>query len=326
MTATAFVTLVASPARAAVPNAPVTLPADIEVMPPYQPQTFCDPVPKPGIKTFAKVLTSTYPGTAIVSLARPCASGTSEHYDGRAIDWGVNVANDKQRAKGKAFIHWLLAADEAGNPHAMLRRLGIMYIIWNKRIWGGWSQSWRPYSCSGYTACHKDHMHLSFDWSGAMKKTSFWTGKVTDPMSPPLLLLKALHVAHTQSVSVRQDAAEPRFKVVSGGRYRFLVTGAYHYDGVKHHRADAECSTTDGDHWSADPPADTASSTGTLDLFLNGKHRWRAVDADRHGCSATHTYRRIVTFADKAPLAFSIDDLQRWGGDGSLKVTVQRVG
>jgi hypothetical protein len=62
----------------------------------------------------------------------------------------------------------------------MARRLGIMYIIWNKQIWGAYSagSGWRPYSCSGVTGCHQDHVHFSFAWNGAMKRTSYWTKSV----------------------------------------------------------------------------------------------------------------------------------------------------
>src|SRR3954463_7817794 len=69
-----------------VPHTNVVFPADIEVFAPYQPQTFCDPVAKPGTLALAHLLPATYTGTAIVSLPRACGSDTSEHYDGRAID------------------------------------------------------------------------------------------------------------------------------------------------------------------------------------------------------------------------------------------------
>ena len=323
--AAALVTGVATPANAVVPNAPVALPAGIEVMPPYQPQTFCDPVAKRGTKALAALLTSTYHGTAIVSLTRPCGTDTSEHYDGRAIDWGVNVANTKQRAQGKAFLAWLFAPDAAGNPHAMLRRLGVMYVIWNKRIWGSWSQSWEPYSCSGVTACHQDHMHISLDWSGALERTSFWTGKVSVPMPPPLFTLRQVGAVETVPVSVQDPQPQPQYRVVAGGRYRFLVTGTYNDDGRGHHRADAECSTTDGATWSALAPEDLSARTGTFDLWVNDHHGWHPTDATT-GCSPTHSYRQTITFPVRAPLQFSLNDPgQNWGAYGHLKVTIQRL-
>src|SRR5437763_1662669 len=74
-----------APSYAAVaPKAPMVMPAAIESMPAYQPQTFCDPVDKPGPVAFGALLTTTYPDTHVVSISRGCASesGTSEHKDG----------------------------------------------------------------------------------------------------------------------------------------------------------------------------------------------------------------------------------------------------
>ena len=66
-----------------------------------------------------------------------------------------------------------------------------MYVIWNNRIWGGtpptrgWQavQHLRETSSSGAgdNTCHRNHMHLSLSWAGAMGRTSFWTRKVAGP-------------------------------------------------------------------------------------------------------------------------------------------------
>ena len=306
-----------------VPKAPAVFPAAIEVFAPYQPQTFCDPVAKPGTLALSHLLTSTYTGTAIVSLTRPCGSDTSEHYDGRAIDWGVDHRNAQQRAQGQAFLDWLFNTDASGDKDAMVRRLGVMYVIWNHRIWGSYSQHWEPYTnCSGPTACHVDHMHISLDWSGAMKKTSFWTGKVTAPMPPPLQTLKVGQTVTTK-VSPRY-APTPAYRLVKGGRYTFTVTGTYNYDGQRHHRADAECSTTDGKHWTKLAPFEESGTTGLLDLWVNDMHAWHA--PTKSGCAtAQHTYAKTMTFTKRTPLAYAIHDTTGWMADGQLKVTVQRV-
>jgi hypothetical protein len=62
-----------------------------------------------------------------------------------------------------------------------------MYIIWNKKIWGAYASSagWRPYSCSGVTGCHQDHVHFSFNWAGARAQTSFWSRKVVNVGGSP---------------------------------------------------------------------------------------------------------------------------------------------
>ena len=83
------------------------------------------------------------------------------------------------------MIGWLLARDADGNAYANARRAGVMYLIWNNRIWGAYraADGWRPYaSCasppsSRYdTTCHRDHVHVSLSWEGAMARTSMWTG------------------------------------------------------------------------------------------------------------------------------------------------------
>jgi hypothetical protein len=57
----------------------------------------------------------------------------------------------------------------------MVRRLGVMYIIYNRRIWASYraEEGWRPYAG---TNPHTDHMHFSFSWAGARKQTSYWDG------------------------------------------------------------------------------------------------------------------------------------------------------
>src|SRR4029079_19339391 len=69
----------------------------------------------------------------------------------------------------------------------MARRLGIMYIIWNKHIWGTYAaaQGWRTYKCSGVTLCHQNHVHFSFSRAGASGKTSYWTKVVVNVGGTP---------------------------------------------------------------------------------------------------------------------------------------------
>ena len=66
----------------------------------------------------------------------------------------------------------------------MARRLGIQYLIWNRKIWGSYSAAsgWRKYTGAN---SHRDHVHISFTWAGARKKTSFWTGKVGNVQAAP---------------------------------------------------------------------------------------------------------------------------------------------
>jgi LysM repeat protein len=52
-----------------------------------------------------------------------------------------------------------------------------MYIIWNERIWSTYDRDsgWRPYHGPDN---HTSHIHFSFSWAGAEKRTSWWTGVV----------------------------------------------------------------------------------------------------------------------------------------------------
>ncbi len=171
-----------------VPRTPSGLPSSIESMGYYVGQSSCDPHVKAGTRKLATLLATTYTSYGATSWASAYACGTdgsqSEHYEGRAIDWMVSVRNPKQYAAGMAAIAWLLATDSHGNKFAMARRLGVMYIIYNNRMWGAWDGRWEEYnncqhlpSRSNDNACHRTHMHLSLTWDGATGHTSFWTKK-----------------------------------------------------------------------------------------------------------------------------------------------------
>jgi hypothetical protein len=312
----------------ATPSLPVTLPAAVEDTPAYQPQTFCDPRDKKGVVAFGRLLTTTYPDTTVVDISRGCTSesGTSEHKDGRALDWGVSYKNPAQVKEVQAVFGWLFAKDASGTPNAMLRRLGIMYIIWNKKIWGSWSQSWQDYSCSGVTACHQDHVHFSFDWAGALGKTSFWTGQVAGFVPPPTYVYTSRSFAQVAQVSSRAASVTTPFLVQPGLPYKLTVTGTYRPSADPLARADAECSTRDGKTWTSLADGDTSSGTGRLDLWVNGHRAWSPTPSTGGGCNtATHTYTRTLTFPTKVPLQLSIADPTHGDDHGSLSVTIQRV-
>ena len=75
----------------------------------------------------------TYGSNIWASISRDCNVtwdlGVSEHKDGRAIDWGVSIRNGT-KAIGDEFFAWATA-----NNGEMARRLGIMYLIWDSRMW-----------------------------------------------------------------------------------------------------------------------------------------------------------------------------------------------
>jgi hypothetical protein len=169
-----------------IPKPPSELPGGIEPLAPYQGQTICDPTPKPGAVQLADLIRDTYgPLARSIWIPRAChIGGRSEHKEGRALDWMVNRRVKEQRMAAEAFIDWLLATDDQGNRFAMARRLGIMYIGWDDRIWesyrgGAWSELKGCFSkpnVADDTYCHRDHIHISLTWDGASGLTSFWTG------------------------------------------------------------------------------------------------------------------------------------------------------
>ncbi|HEY6794575.1 MAG TPA: peptidoglycan-binding protein [Kineosporiaceae bacterium] len=178
----------AAPPVAPGPAVPDGLPAGIEDASPYLQQVSCDPVAKPGTLALAHLLITTYPGTS-AGITRACGADgfASEHYEGRALDWMTSVRDPQGAARAQAFLSWLLAPDAADRPFALARRLGVMYVIWDDRIWGAYAASagWRPYSrCAEHpepawdTSCHRDHVHISLSWAGALGRTSFWTRRV----------------------------------------------------------------------------------------------------------------------------------------------------
>ncbi|HEY6796857.1 MAG TPA: peptidoglycan-binding domain-containing protein [Kineosporiaceae bacterium] len=174
-----------------VPPVPADLPTGIEDLAAYVRQVSCDPTPKPAVLALGRLLSSTYPGTGYV-VQHDCGSDpiASEHMDGRALDWLVSARSATQRAQAGAFLDWLFGVDSAGRAFAFARRLGVMYIIWNGRIWGSWDalDGWKPYStCAAHpepaadAVCHRNRMHLSLSWDGALGRDSFWSRTVAAP-------------------------------------------------------------------------------------------------------------------------------------------------
>lgn len=160
-------------AQAATPAPPSkVLPVALDAQTPYEPQVSCDPRAKPGVVAFGALMRARYQ-TGYQGTFRPCQGDTSEHYEGRALDWMLSVNNPKQKAIANSVTAWLSA-----NNGAMARRFGVSYIIWNHRMWREYrpEQGWTTYTGA---VPHTDHVHLSFSWDGAMKRTSWWTGKAT---------------------------------------------------------------------------------------------------------------------------------------------------
>ena len=184
LTVLAAVVLPGSPAAAA--PAAVSPGSAIEAFSPYQGQTACEPVARPGVVQFRDLVLAAYPGTRDGGITRACTTGgTSEHKEGRAWDWRVSAADPEHVLQVTDLMEWLLAEDEHGNAAAMARRLGVMYVIWDSRIWKSYqaARGWQPYAGA---SPHTDHVHVSFSWAGALGATSYWTGQVAPVMSRPV--------------------------------------------------------------------------------------------------------------------------------------------
>jgi peptidoglycan hydrolase-like protein with peptidoglycan-binding domain len=155
-----------------------TLPAALDVAVPYQGQTICDPRPRPGTLAFAQLMVAHYQMGSTSLIGRTCSSGASEHYDGRAWDWMLNINNADQYAVATSVLKWLTAPDAQGRQGAMARRFGIMYVIYNRKMWRAYApeRGWTDYSG---VSPHTDHIHFSFTYDGAAKRTSWWTGVAT---------------------------------------------------------------------------------------------------------------------------------------------------
>ncbi|MFL6238078.1 MAG: hypothetical protein ACJ735_01105 [Actinomycetes bacterium] len=324
-----FVGLTPAPASATPPTPHFT--SAIEGDAPYQPQDSCISTAQPGVVKFRAMAIAAYPGTGDSGITRPCSDGgRSEHKEGRAFDWTASVTNAHQVAQVNDMLHWLFATDQYGNLHAMARRLGVMYIIWNARIWTAGSDHWDPYSCSGTTGCHKDHVHFSFSWAGALAKTSYWTGQVTTYVAPPIRVLD--DAALPTSVTIPGNQASTiytSFKLAAGHKYRLTASGVWSY-GTRDGQpllADAECTLHPSDniwhrwtYWEGFPGHNSA------DLSASGNLVWMqgTTTNNGHGCSTDHVYTQDITMPGTSQLAFLVHDSDRSNNTGSLRVTISR--
>ena len=180
-TAVAVAVLGGAPAPAAAatdPVSPVAAPDVVEGWSPYLGQVSCDPTPKPGAVELRQAVLAAYGGRDS-GIGRSCnVGGNSEHKEGRAWDWGLDASKPAEKALAEQFLTWLLAPGPNGMVAYNARRLGVMYVIWDRKVWSQYraADGWRKYTGA---SAHTDHVHISLTWNGATKRTSWWTGKAS---------------------------------------------------------------------------------------------------------------------------------------------------
>lgn len=121
--------------------------------------------------TFAELVSNHYDRPGYYTSRSCIEDGTSQHYEGRAFDWGMMANDPDDKAIGDAVAQWITA-----DNGAIARRIGIQSVIWNRKSW----YLYNPGSWQNYTgpSPHTDHLHISFTWDGAMKDTSWcWLAK-----------------------------------------------------------------------------------------------------------------------------------------------------
>jgi hypothetical protein len=161
-------------------SAPYLMP--VEPYAGYQPQKTCRRTPKAGVLLLADWLTARGGGDGPIS--RSCAGrSTSEHKESRAFDWLLDATSDTDKALAAALMDELFAPDDTGEPHALARRMGVMYVIWNDRMYAAYdgfvAKRYLSSSCRNRRTCsptlrHRDHMHISLTRQGAKGLTSWY--------------------------------------------------------------------------------------------------------------------------------------------------------
>ena len=328
-----------------------SFPAAIEGYAAYQGQTTCSPTAKPGVVRFRDLVLRTYPKTRNLGIVRGCnVGGRSEHKEGRAWDWGVSAAKPAEAAAVDDLMKWLFATDSKGNRHAIARRLGLQYVIWNRKIWGAYNSSgWRPYTG---VSPHNEHVHFSFGRPGAEARTSFFSGRVapvtpapqaetihpevgegdsktavsTEPQPPSYLAQSATElVDETVRLNVRDPrGTSSRGAMRAGEKYLLEVWGVYNWGAGQ---ADAECSVAKGSsNWVRDRSIEPQQRRAdNLDLYINGQDLLARSD-DGSRCDArTHVYRWMYEAERTGRANFRIWDPKPADNSGGLSIRVIKV-
>ncbi len=153
----------------------------------YQPQTACAPRAKPGTQALASWVVAGY-GGRYGGISRSCrGSSTSEHKEGRAFDWRLDARVRADRVRAARLLRALFATGSTGEPAELARRMGVMYVIWNDRMYAAYEQfrakPYRSSSCRRLGSCsptlrHRDHLHISLTRAGGLGRTSWYADRL----------------------------------------------------------------------------------------------------------------------------------------------------
>ena len=284
----------------------------------YDGQTTCASEVLPGTDFLLDYLVRRNPGTRSVSTLRACSRGTvSEHQDGRALDWGVDAAVPREKALGERWLDKIFAEDGRGNPHAVARRMGIMYLIWNNHIYSAYNDfekreyrtcASRPRSCSK-TEGHRDHVHISLSRAGAAAQTTFYRRR--NVPSVPVLVSGTRRLDPESTAEVTFDVpatgrvVQTDFKLARGVPYRIVADGLVR-SGPRSRIADAACRWTRRG-WRADSV-----------LRVNGRSPWGGE------CSDGHTYETTIVPEDTDVLKLRVAEETPGDAEGTLTFSILR--
>lgn len=136
-------------------------------------ESVCDPTEKPGTKAFRAWVISRWRGYD-AGIVRACnIGGPSGHKSGKSWDWGTPAGavqvNGKpnEPAQAETFL-----AELFKNENELLRRAGITYLIWQRKIWSTRTKAWSPYTGPDP---HDTHVHFSFSTKAANGETSLYS-------------------------------------------------------------------------------------------------------------------------------------------------------
>lgn len=146
---------------------------------------------QPGTRRLVRWLERNAKGTSwgVYRCERWGRGRASLHAESRAIDWHLDVRNQRERREGRRLIELLLAPDREGTPRALARRMGIQEIVWDCSYWSaGRSEFGRYPPCYSKdlqrkrkrvdpTVAHLDHLHIGLTRDGAAGHSSFWRGR-----------------------------------------------------------------------------------------------------------------------------------------------------